>query len=214
MKNEKSNRAILALASISLLILLSGCGPAMQAGGDIAQGRQAMFAGNYQSALGYFQSAEQTDPNYIWGTELRAGVLSYVGRAQYLSGQLAPGRDSLQKALVQMKSDNVARLYLGLTLARQGDRQAGLRDIEAGMKGISAFLNYITTTFGSTWGQFWDPAQSIRKAINNSLTMVAGGNFDWGMLLSQGEQIAINIEQEPDRASQQEDQQLQMNFGK
>jgi len=214
MKNEKSNRAILALASISLLILLSGCGPAMQAGGDIAQGRQAMFAGNYQSALGYFQSAEQTDPNYIWGTELRAGVLSYVGRAQYLSGQLAPGRDSLQKALVQMKSDNVARLYLGLTLARQGDRQAGLRDIEAGMKGINAFLNYITTTFGSTWGQFWDPAQSIRKAITNSLTMVAGGNFDWGMLLSQGEQIAINIEQEPDRASQQEDQQLQMNFGK
>jgi len=214
MKNENSNRGIVALALISLLILFSGCGPAMQAGGDIAQGRQAMFAGNYQAALGYFQSAEQTDPNYIWGTELRAGVLSYVGRAQYLSGQLAPGRDSLQKALVQMKSDNVARLYLGLTLARQGDRQAGLRDIEAGMKGISAFLNYITTTFGSTWGQFWDPAQSIRKAINNSLTMVAGGNFDWGMLLSQGEQIAINIEQEPDRASQQEDQQLQMNFGK
>ena len=214
MKTEKSNRVIVALVSISLLVLLSGCGPGMQAGGDIARGRQAMFAQNYQGALGYFQNAQQIDPSYIYGTELQAGVLSYLGRAQYLVGQLAPARDSLQKALAQMKSDNVARLYLGLTLARQGDRTAGLRDIEAGMKGISAFLNYITTTFGSTFGQFWDPAQSIRKAISNSLTMVAGGNFDWGALITQGEQIGINIEQEPDRAREQEEQQREMEFGK
>ena len=128
-----------SVALLLLAVFFSGCGGSFQTGGDIAQGRQAMFRGDNQAALGYFQAAEKTDPSYIWGTELREGTLSFLGRAQYLNGQLAPARDTLQKALVQHQSDNLARLYLGLTLARQGDRQAGLRDIEAGLKGIRDF---------------------------------------------------------------------------
>ncbi len=41
------------------------------------------MAADYQSALGYFQQAEQVDPTYIYGAELREGVSSFVGRAQY-----------------------------------------------------------------------------------------------------------------------------------
>ena len=170
-----------------------------------------MFRGDNQGALGYFQAAAQTDSNYIYGTELREGTLSYLGRAQYLNGQLAPARDTLQKALAQHKSDNLARLYLGLTVARQGDRQSGLRDIEGGMKGIRDFLNYMTTTFAMSFGQFWDPAQAIRKPIDTNLTMIARGNFDWSMLISNSETIAMNFEQEPDNARQQEEQQMEMN---
>jgi tetratricopeptide (TPR) repeat protein len=199
------------LAMVLLAIVASGCGGSFQAGGDVAQGRQAMFRGDYSTALSDFQSAAQTDPGYIFGTELREGTLSYLGRAQYLNGQLEPARGTLQKALAQHKSDNLARLYLGLTLARQGDRPSGLKDIEGGMKGIREFLNYITTAFGSTFGQFWDPNQDIRKAVATNLATIDRGNFDWPTLLSNSEALALNFEQEPDRAQQQQEQQMEMN---
>lgn len=199
-----------SLALLLFAIFVTGCGPSFQVGGDIAQGRQALFRGDNQGALGYFQNAAQTDPNYIFGTELREGTLSFLGRAQYLNGQLAPARDTLQKAIAQHKSDSVARLYLGLTLARQGDRQSGLREIEGGMKGIRDFLNYITTTFSNLFGQFWDPNQDIRKAIDNNLATIARGNFDWPTLLSNSEALGLKFEQEPDRARQQEEQQMEM----
>jgi len=161
-------------------------------------------------ALGYFQSAAQTDPNYIYGTELREGTLSFLGRAQYLNGQLAPARDTLQKALAAHKSDHLARLYLGLTVARQGDQQSGLRDIQAGTKGIGDFLNYITNSFSSTFGQYWDPNGDIRKAASNNLALMARGDIDWPTLFSSSEALALNFEQEPDRARRQEEQQIEM----
>ena len=136
--------------------------------------------------------------------------MSFLGRAQYLNGQYAPARDTLQKALAQHKSDNVARLYLGLTLARLGDRQSGLRQIEGGMKGIRDFLNYITSTFSSEFGQYWDPNRDIRKAIESALAMISGGNFDWPTLITEGERIGMQIEEEVDRARRDQEQQQQM----
>jgi tetratricopeptide (TPR) repeat protein len=199
-----------SLALLLFAIFFSGCGPSFQTGSDVAQGRQALFRGDYQSALGYFQNAAQTDPNYIYGTELREGTLSYLGRAQYLNGQLVLAMDTLQKALAQHKGDNLARLYLDLTLARQNDSQRGRNEIENGMKGIRDFLNYLTSSFSMSFGQFWDPNQDIRKAIANNLAMIARGDFNWPTLIANGESIAMNMEQEPDRARQQEEQQMEM----
>jgi tetratricopeptide (TPR) repeat protein len=212
MKIEKWNYGIRPLALFSFLALLSACGGTFQTAGDIAQGRQALFRGDYQGALGYFQSAEQSDPNYIYGTELREGVLSYLGRAQYLTGSLAQARQTLDQALAKHKGDNLARLYLGMTLARQDDRKVGLQQMEAGMKGVAAFLNYITSAFATGFGQFWDPGRSIRNAIANNLAIIAKGNFDWPTVIANGESIAMNMEQEPDRAEQQQEQQLQMDM--
>lgn len=207
---EKWSRRICSLVLYFGVALLLGCGPGFQAGSDVSQGRQALFRGDYPTALGYFQTAAQADPNYVYGTELRQGTLSYLGRAQYLNGQLAPAQDTLRKALAQHKSDNLARLYLGLTEARQGDRKTGLRDIERGMKGIKDFLNYITTTFSNLFGQFWDPTQEIRKTVDTNLAMISKGNFDWPTLISNSESLALNFEREPDRARQQEEQQIEM----
>jgi tetratricopeptide (TPR) repeat protein len=198
------------LAVLLCASFFSGCGPSFQADGDVSQGRQALFRGDYPTALSYFQSAAKTDPNYIYGTELREGTLSFLGRAQYLNGQLVPARDTLQKALVQHKSDNLARLYLGLTVARQGDRQSGLRDIESGMKGIREFLNYITSAFATSFGQYWDPAQNIRKSVDANLAMIGRGNVDFSTLLSNSETLAMNFEEEPDKARMQEEQQMDM----
>jgi|SRR5215510_12270217 len=97
-----------------LSVLLSACA-GVKGAEDVVQGKEALMAADYQSALGYFQQAEQVDPTYIYGAELREGVSSFVGRAQYLTGNYPQARQNLQKPLLQHRTDNVARLYLGLT---------------------------------------------------------------------------------------------------
>jgi tetratricopeptide (TPR) repeat protein len=211
MKIEKPPRTFRGWSFCALLVLLTGCGPGFYAGNDVAQGRQAMFKLDYQGALGHFQSAVQTDPGYIYGTALREGTLSFFGRAQYLTGRLEPARGTLQKAVAQHPDDHLARLYLGLTLARLGDRPSGVRDIEAGMTGIRDFLNYITTAFSGSFGQFWDPTNAIRNAVAANLDLIQREGFDWPTLIANCEVLAMNFEQEPDRATHQEERDFQMN---
>ena len=79
------------------------------------------------------------------------------GRAQYLNGDYTRARSTLEKALAQHKDDNVARLYLGLTLARQGETQKSLQDIDAGMEGIYDFL---TDSVRFSFGKEWDPGRA------------------------------------------------------
>ena len=194
-------RRINFLAWSLLSIWLAACA-SFQVAGDIAHGRQALIAGNNQAALAYFQAAEQVDPAYIYGTELRQGVLSYLGRAQYLTGNYAQARSTLETALSQNQSDNIARLYLGLTLARQGETQKALPDIDSAMKGIYDLLSYITDTFSFGYGQYWDPGRDIRSAIERDRAMIASGKIDWPTLIADGESIALKTEREPDQARQ------------
>jgi tetratricopeptide (TPR) repeat protein len=202
-------KRLCSLVLLALIVFLSACAT-VQTGGDVDQGRQALFAGNNQAALSYFQSAAQTDPNYVYGTEMREGVLSYLGRAQYLTGNYPQARQTLERALAQHRSDNVARLYLGLTQVRLGDREAGLKNIQAGMNGINNFLNYITTAFAMEFGQFWDPSGAIRASIKSDLAMISSGNIDWSKLIADGESLGIRIEREGDLARQQAEQQREM----
>ena len=190
-------KVIYFLAGLSLSVLLSACAVVTTAG-DIAQGRQAMLEGNYQLALGYFWAGDETDPHYMYGAELREGVLSYLGRAQYLTGDYAQARPTLEKAVSQDKDDNIARLYLGLTLARQGETQKGLQDIDEGMKGIYDFLNYLRDNQRFSYAQFWDPGLDIRSGIERDRAVIASGKIDWPALIADGESIAMKIEREPD----------------
>jgi tetratricopeptide (TPR) repeat protein len=182
-------------------IYVSGCA-SIQGAGDIARGRQALIEGNNQAALGYFQAANQVDPTYIYGADLQEGVLSYLGRAQYLTGNYAQAQQTLEKALSQHNADSIARLYLGLTLARQGDTQKGLLDIDQGMKGIHDFIDYTAGTFRFGYGQYWDTSRDIRSAIEKDRAMIASGKVDWPALTADGESIALKAEQEPDQARQ------------
>lgn len=192
------------LALLIAAAFVSGCGASFQVAGHVAQGRQALLKGDYQGALGLFQKAAEVDPQYVRGIELKAGVLSYLGRTQYLTGQLAPAQQTLQQALAERRNDNVAALYLGLTLARLGDNRRALENIETGMKGIRDFINYLVRSFGFGIGQFWDPNGEIRNGIEDDLAMIASGEFDWSTLLSHGERLGVKIEEEDDRALQRE----------
>jgi tetratricopeptide (TPR) repeat protein len=186
-----------------MMVLLSAC-TSLQVGSEFSSGRQALLTGNNEAALAYFHSAAQKDPNYVYGTALQQGIWSYVGRSEYAIGRFPQARQNLERALAANKDEDVARLYLGLTLARSGDQQRGLREIEGGMKGIYDFLEYVTQAHRFSFGQFWDPNLEMRKAIQTDLAMISGKDLDWQKLIANGEWLGKQIEEEGDRARRDE----------
>jgi tetratricopeptide (TPR) repeat protein len=194
-----------SLAFFSLLIFLAGC-VALQTGGELQSGRQALLEGNNELALGYFYGAAQRDPNFVYatGSSPKQGVWSYVGRSEYLTGRLPQARQTLERALTANREEDIARLYLGLTLAREGDRQRGLKEIEGGMRGINNWLDYINQAQRFSIGQFWDPDRDIRGAIQNDLALISGKDLDWQKLIADTEWLGIRMEQESDLARRQQ----------
>ena len=206
----KSN--YLALASLSL-VLLCGCAT-LKAGGDVAYGRRALVGGDYETALGYFLSALQADPSYKYGTAYQQGLLSYVGRTEYLTGRLPQARETLQKSIAAKQGEeDIARIYLGLTLIRTDNREAGLKDVETGMRGIYDWLNWVTETFRFSFGQYWDPAHAIRSAIQSDLAMMSGRDLDWQRVIADGEWVAMRMEEEGDKARNDEQRDRQRDSG-
>ena len=191
-------KTLLALSSL-LLISLSACA-SFRVGSEVQSGRRAFLTGKNDEALAYFQSAAKEDPNYTYGTALRHSVLSYVGRSEYATGRYPQARQTLEKVLVTYKDDDVSRLYLGLALARSGDRQQGLNEIQNGMKGIHDWIEYITQAQRFSFGQFWDPKREIRGEIQNNLAMISKREFDWDKLIANSEWIGKEVEEEGDRA--------------
>lgn len=98
----------------------------------------------------------------------------------------------------------MAKLYLGLALARTGDRQRGLKEIESGLKGLQAWLDYVNQYAAFSYGQYWDPLREIRAEIQNSLTMISGKDIDWQKLIASGEWVGRKLEEEIDIARRQE----------
>jgi tetratricopeptide (TPR) repeat protein len=188
---------------ISMAVFLFGC-TSFQVGTEVNSGRRAFLIGNNEAALSYFQSAAQKDPNYVYGTALRQGIWSYVGRTEYATGKFPQAQQTLQRALSANREEDVARLYLGLALARAGDRQAGLKEIEGGMRGIHDWLEYVTEAHRFSFGQFWDPRREIRSAIQGDLAMISGRDLDWKKLIADGEWLGKQIEEEGDRARDDE----------
>jgi len=197
----------LRLAFLSL-VFVCGCA-SLKAGSDLAYGRRALVGGDYETSLGYFQSAIQTDPSFRYGTAYQQGLLSYVGRTEYLTGRLPQAQQTLQKALVANKDEDIARIYLGLTLIRRDNREAGLKDVETGMRGIHAWLDWVTETFRFSFGQYWDPARAIRSAITSDLKMMSGRDLDWPKVIADSEWVAMAMEEEGDKARKQEQQDRQ-----
>jgi tetratricopeptide (TPR) repeat protein len=203
MKQEGVMKGIRFYTLLSMMVLLSAC-TSLQVSGEFTSGRQAYLTGNNEAALAYFYSAAQKDPNYVYGTALQQGIWSYVGRSEYAIGRFPQARQNLERALAANKGEDVARLYLGLTLARSGDQQRGLKEIEGGMKGIYDFLEYVTEAHRFSFGQFWDPNLEIRKAIRTDLAMISGRDLDWQKLIADGEWLGKQIEEESDRARRDE----------
>jgi tetratricopeptide (TPR) repeat protein len=196
-----------SMTLFSLFLFLAGC-TSLWTGGEVQSGRQALIKGDNETALGYFYSAAQRDPDYVYttGSSPRQGVWSYVGRTEYLTGRFPQAQQTLERALASNREEDIARLYLGLTLTRQGDRQRGLKEIESGMRGINDWLDYINQAQRFSIGQYWDPGRDIRSAIQSDLAMISGKDLDWQRLIADTEWLGIRMEQESDLARRQEAQ--------
>ena len=125
-----------------------------------------------------------------------------LGRAQYKLGRFSEARYSLERALAVWKDDNLARLYLGLTLGRSGDRANGRRAIEAGMKGLHDWLEDMASSMPHS--SLWDPQREIRSESEKSRSMIAGKDIEWERLISSAEWLGTKIEDEMDLVRRQE----------
>jgi tetratricopeptide (TPR) repeat protein len=187
--------------SLALLILFA-CA-ACQAATEVQNARQALLADNFQEALGRFQQVAEKDPQYYYASgPFTEGIWTYVGRTQYATGQLPDARRSLERALSVKRDDYVAHIYLGLTLARSGDRAAGLKELVTGMRGFHDWLDYLT--FNTRFGVWWDPNREIRAQIEKDLDSIDKKYFEWPQLIANGEWLGKKIEQEVEIARRNE----------
>ena len=84
-----------SLALFSLFVFLAGCA-SLQTGGEVQWGRQALLEGKNEAALGYFYSAAQRDPNYVYATgsspEARRLELCRTVRVPYRQNSPSPAK--------------------------------------------------------------------------------------------------------------------------
>jgi hypothetical protein len=106
------------------------------------------------------------------------------------------------------KKEDIARLYLGLTLVRGGDPQQGLKEMAAGMRGIHDQLENITQSFRFSFGRFWDTKREIRSAIQSDLDMLSGKEPDVQKLIADGEWLGKRVEEEINLARRDEREEL------
>ena len=198
MKNAKWQTLTFAIYSAYFAILLSGCA-SFRVAGEIQQGRRALLRGESEVALPHFQRAAQLDPNYVMNySPLQQSVWTYVGKTYYETGNLAEARKALERARSRYDWDQMARLYLGLTLARDGDQQRGLKEIEGGLKGLNDWLDYMEQYHPD--GNFWDPGKNLRRHIQTDLAMLSGKDIRGPELISSAEMLGKKFEEEIDLA--------------
>jgi tetratricopeptide (TPR) repeat protein len=172
-------------------------------GGQFAAGRRAFLAKNYGEALEHFEKVAGAKPNYVFeAVNFRESVWTYLGRCQYHVGKLADARHSLEHALMANGDDYLARVFLGLTLARKGDDANGFREMERGLKGLHDWIEYEN---GRDPGKaFWDPRSEIRKEIADALAVVSGEKPDRQKLIAGAEWIGQSMEDEIEHVRRQE----------
>ena len=193
MKSRVSN---LAFFSLLCGIVFLGC-TSIRVAGDVQKGRMQLMHGDPKIALNHFQSAAQREPDYLLNfTLLNQGIWTYVGRAYYASERLPEARQALERARSRYDEDHLARIYLGLVLQRVGDPKQGLKELEAGLRGLDNWFEYIHHNVRE--GHFWDPGRAIRGEIDNSLQLIASGKPDLEGLTRRAEWIGHNTEMEID----------------
>ena len=167
-------------------------------------GRNDLLAGRSEDALAHFRRAAELNPDYVTGPIFHQGVWTYLGRANYETKNLPEARRALQNASDRRKDDYLANLYLGLTLARDGDRQRGLTEIESGMRGLYDWLEWVSSAHRYSYGEYWDPQREIRSQIRTNLAMMSSRDLDWPTVIGDGEALGKRMEEEIVRAEQEE----------
>lgn len=196
-------RKLSGVALLVLVVAAAGCA-SFQVVGQVQSGRQALLMNDPETALAYFLQAADKDPNYIYSSgNFRESVWTYIGRAQYALGRHEEARRSFERALSVYKDDAMAQLYLGLALARSGDREQGARYIQMGLKGLSQWIEFLNSS--RPYSAFWDPNGEIRKEIDKTLALTAGEQTaPLEAVVASAEWVGRQMEEEIDKVRRDE----------
>ncbi len=182
---------------LGFMFLLNGC-VSYQVAGDVQRGRMQLLYGDPNVALAHFQRAAELNPNYRLNYSIfPEGVWTYVGRANFAAGMIPEARKALERARTH-EDDDLAKVYLGLVLARSGDSDRGLKEIEVGLRGISQWYDYIQ--FYHVEGQYWDPGRRLRSSIQQELTSLSRRETNTNEAVQNVALLGREIELEIDRA--------------
>lgn len=202
MKNEIVRILQFTICILPFSLFLAGC-VAFEVGGEIQKGRMELMYGSSEQALSHFQRAADLNPDYLLNFSiLDEGVWTYVGRSYYATGKLPEALKALERARSRYDGDYLARLYLGLVLARQQERERALREVESGLSGLEEWL--IRVDRNTRQGSYWDPGRKIRSEIQKNLAMIKGKDVNWQELTRNIEWIGREIEEEVDRSRRDE----------
>jgi tetratricopeptide (TPR) repeat protein len=195
-------RAAFLLLGILFVFSHSACKRPMTAMTEVHKGRQALIAGKAQTALTHFQRATEFDPNFLYFSTLPQSAITYTGRAHYQLGRFSEARQAFERATLRFEDDSMARLYLGLTLVRQGDRERGVQETLGGLKAINEWLDYIEANL--SYGVYWDSSREIRSEIERILKQMPDRSLTAERLIESAEWVGNRMEWEIDAARRDE----------
>jgi tetratricopeptide (TPR) repeat protein len=189
-------KAIKTSAILSLLLFTTGCA-SFQANTEFLRGRMALLRGMPLEAIPHLEQATALD-GAIRHSDLRESAWTYLGRAYYEAKKYPQARQALERAIAANKDDGFARLYLGLTLARQDDHDASRKEALLGLKVLNDALEYIV--YNTDDGISWDPSGNLRKELSSAQHDVTAANPRLGHLLERLEALGAAVEEEIDLA--------------
>jgi tetratricopeptide (TPR) repeat protein len=189
-------KAIKTAAILSLLLFTAGCAT-FQANTELLRGRTALLRGMPLDAIPHLEQATTLDGTIKYSTLLESGW-TYLGRAYYEAKKYSQARQALERALAANKDDGFARLYLGLTLARQDDHDASRKEALLGLKALNDALEFIV--YNTADGVYWDPSGNLRKELSSAQRDVSAANPSLGHLLERLEALGAAVEEEIDLA--------------
>ena len=193
----------------SLLILAAGC-TSIQATTEIHKGRMALRSGMTEVAIAHSEQATAFENTRIY-SPLRESAWTYLGRANYEAKKYSAARTAIQRALEINRDDGLARLYLGLTLAREGNQPSARKEVLGGLQSLHETLEHIV--YNTSSGPYWDPGSKIRNELRAAQGEVAAANSHWDNFFSRLESIGASVEQEIDLARRDESFDQRRNSG-
>jgi tetratricopeptide (TPR) repeat protein len=165
---------------------------------EVHKGRQALLAGKAQAALAHFQRAAEL----LYFSTLPQSAVTYSGRALYQLGRFSEARQALEQATLQFPEDAMARLYLGITLVRQDQRERGLQETTAGLNAIYQWLDYIEANLPQ--GIYWDSNREVRSEIERVLKQITDRRLSAERVIETAEWVGNRMEWEIDAARRDE----------
>lgn len=182
-----------------------GCDTAFQVGTAVQSGRHALLRKDPARALPHFEEAARKDPNYVYrSAHFSEAIWTYVGRCQYAIGNFSQAQQSLERALTKEHDELLARLYLGLTLLRNGNDSRGQTELKQALQSLCDWIENILASRSAE--AYRDPNQEIRTEIKKTVALMAQTGGDRAQILTNAEWLGAAVEEEIERVRREENQ--------